>query len=130
MYDEARIFVFPSIQENFPIVLLEAMDAGCAVITTDAEGCAEVIGDTGIVIQKANPLEIRRSLVALMGDETLRNQLSRRAENRVQLFRWPLIADHYAEVFTAVLQNRRANIPCIGAPPPPTPAAPRQKSAA
>src|SRR5690606_9915093 len=44
-YQAARIFVFPSIRENFPMVLLEAMDAGCAVITTDAEGCAEVVGD-------------------------------------------------------------------------------------
>lgn len=114
LYEAAQIFVFPSIQENFPMVLLEAMDAGCAVITTDAEGCAEVVGNTGVVIQKANALQIRHALSALMHDADRRAQLSMRAEERVQLFRWPRIASLYAEVFAAVLQSRAANVHSIG----------------
>ena len=88
MYLQARIFVFPSIQENFPMVLLEAMDAGCAVITTDAEGCAEVVGDTGIITPRANSLELRHALAKLMNDEKRRGQLSSRALARARKFRW------------------------------------------
>ena len=114
LYEEASIFVFPSIQENFPMVLLEAMDAGCAVITTDAEGCAEVIGDSGIVIEKSNSLEIRRSLVQLMGNESLRHKLSAQAEERVKNFRWLQIAVQFTEVFQAVLDKRPPRIQNLG----------------
>ena len=114
LYEEASIFVFPSIQENFPMVLLEAMDAGCAVITTDAEGCAEVVGDSGIVIEKSNSLEIRRSLVQLMASETLRNQLSAQAMARVQCFRWLRIASHYTEIFQATVDKRPPRLHNLG----------------
>lgn len=114
LYEEASIFVFPSIQENFPMVLLEAMDAGCAVITTDAEGCAEVVGDSGIVIEKSNSLEIRRSLVQLMGSETLRNQLAAQAEERVKSFRWIRIAAQFTEIFQSALDKRPPRIHNVG----------------
>ncbi len=114
LYEEASIFVFPSIQENFPMVLLEAMDAGCAIITTDAEGCAEVIGDSGIVIEKSNSLEIRRSLVQLMGSSTLRKELAAQSEARVKNFRWLRIAAQYTEVFQAVLDKRAPKLHNLG----------------
>jgi len=38
LYRSSKIFVFPSSQENFPMVLLEAMAAGCAIITTSIDG--------------------------------------------------------------------------------------------
>jgi glycosyltransferase involved in cell wall biosynthesis len=114
LYEEASIFVFPSIQENFPMVLLEAMAAGCAVITTDAEGCAEVVGDSGIVIEKSNSLEIRRALVQLMGGEALRNQLSAQAEERVKQFRWVRIAAQFTEIFQSVLDKRPPRIENVG----------------
>lgn len=106
MYLQARIFVFPSIQENFPMVLLEAMDAGCAVITTDAEGCAEVVGDTGIITRRANSLELRRALAKLMNDEKAREQLSSGALARAQKFRWPRIADQYVSIFDSALHGQ------------------------
>ena len=113
LYQQAEIFVFPSIQENFPMVLLEAMDAGCAVITTDAEGCAEVVGDTGIVIEKANSLQIRRALGELIHDANLRASLSTHAMERVQQFRWPRIAALYSEIFAAVLERRTPGVHCV-----------------
>ena len=106
LYQEARIFVFPSLRENFPMVLLEAMDAGCAVITTDAEGCAEVVGDAGIVVQAGSPRQIRSALEHLMADPERRNELSRLARKRAQWFRWPRIADIYRLVFLSVTEKQ------------------------
>jgi len=102
-YEEARILVFPSIRENFPMVLLEAMDAGCAVITTDAEGCAEVVGDAGIVVQKDSVQQIRAALVDLMGNPRLGDVYAGRARARAELFRWPRIAGLYREAFASAL---------------------------
>ncbi len=109
LYEEARILVFPSLRENFPMVLLEAMDAGCAVITTDAEGCAEVVGNAGIVVEKGNPRDIRLALHALMSDPERVELLSRQGGERAQLFRWPRIAEQYLDVFHAVLGRSTAS---------------------
>jgi len=113
LYEEARILVFPSIRENFPMVLLEAMDAGCAVITTDAEGCAEVVGDAGVVFKKGNIGELRESLIALMNDPQRCAALSKRAVQRASRYRWHLIAAQYQELFMSVTHQtpQPASIP-------------------
>ena len=108
LYEEARILVFPSIRENFPMVLLEGMDTGCAVITTDAEGCAEVVGDAGIVIEKGKAAPLRAALVELMNNSARREELSALALARVEHFRWSRIAAQYQDVFMNVTRRRTA----------------------
>ncbi len=99
IYAQTKIFVFPSIQENFPVVLLEAMHAGCAIITTDAEGCAEVVGDTGITTRVRNPADIRQALDRLLNDDAEITQLGHKAMERVKQFSWARIAARHEHVF-------------------------------
>jgi glycosyltransferase involved in cell wall biosynthesis len=108
LYEEARILVFPSIRENFPMVLLEAMDAGCAVITTNAEGCAEVVGDAGIVFEAGNIAQLRASLIALMNDPERCAALSVKAMERASQYRWTRIAAQYQELFESVIRRTPA----------------------
>lgn len=105
LYEEARVMVFPSLRENFPMVLLEAMDAGCAVITTDAEGCAEVIGDAGLVVPKGDAAGIRDALRTLVDDSDLREELSRKASARVEQFRWPRLCTLYQDRYEAAFEH-------------------------
>src|SRR5262249_17535611 len=48
-------FVFPSIQEGFGLVLLEAMSAKLPIIASDRGGIPEVMGDTGITVSTDIP---------------------------------------------------------------------------
>jgi glycosyltransferase involved in cell wall biosynthesis len=116
LYEEARILVFPSIRENFPMVLLEGMDAGCAVITTDAEGCAEVVGDTGIVIEKGSSGPLRAALLDLMSDAARRDALAQAAMERVKQFRWQRIALQFEEVFEGVVRRTPAQALVLSRP--------------
>lgn len=106
LYATSKIFVFPSIQENFPTVLLEAMEAGCAIVTTSSEGCGEVIGDAGITTLPERPDQIREALVSLMSDETKIARLSALARERVRCFRWPRIAAQYEQVLNDAVAHR------------------------
>lgn len=103
LYEQARIMVFPSVRENFPIVLLEGMDAGCAIITTDDDGCSEVIGSAGIIVPRGGPAAIRAALLRLMGDPRECERLSRCARERAREFRWPRIAQRFREAYAQVL---------------------------
>jgi glycosyltransferase involved in cell wall biosynthesis len=106
LYESSRILVFPSIQENFPMVLLEAMEAGCAVVTTNAEGCAEVVGDAGLVVPKGDPKGIRDSLERLMRDPDLVLDLAARARQRAAMLTWPNIVGRYRTVLQTAIANR------------------------
>lgn len=106
LYESSQILVFPSIQENFPMVLLEAMDAGCAIVTTNAEGCAEVVGDAGLVVPKGESQGIRAALERLMHDPGLVQRLSARGKKRAAMLAWPNIVVRYRDLLQAAATGR------------------------
>lgn len=108
LYESSSILVFPSIQENFPMVLLEAMDAGCAVVTTNAEGCAEVVGDAGIVVSKGEPQGIRDALERLVANRSLIEELSERGMRRAETLAWPRIVPQYRAILNAAAATSAA----------------------
>jgi glycosyltransferase involved in cell wall biosynthesis len=100
IYESAGIFVFPSEAENFPIVLLEAMAAGLAIITTEGTGCAEVVGDAGILVPVRDSRAIGRALERLVNDPELRRSLGAAARRRVEEnFTWSAVAGRYVEEY-------------------------------
>jgi len=104
LYESSAVFVFPSLSENFPVVLLEAMTAGLAIITSDIRGCPEVVGDTALLVPPENAAAIREQVLRLSGDETLVGKLGDAARKRVTtLFDWPLVVGQYERAFHQVL---------------------------
>jgi glycosyltransferase involved in cell wall biosynthesis len=98
LYKSSKIFVFPSVQENFPVVLLEAMEAGCAIVTTDAPGCVEVVGNEAIITRCGQVSEIRNAIEYLMTNENEVNRLSCRARDRAGQFAWSAIASNFDQL--------------------------------
>lgn len=100
LLETASIFVFPSHAENFPLVLLEAMAAGNAIITTDQTGCREVVGNAALKVPPGNPAAIREALDRLINDRNLCKQLGRDARARLeQNFSWQSVTNSYLETF-------------------------------
>ncbi len=83
LLETAQYFVFTSSAENFPIVLLEAMVAGLAIVTTNDTGCAEAVGDAALLVPPENAEAIREALQQLIGDPDLTATLQQRARDRV-----------------------------------------------
>lgn len=109
MYATSRIFVFPSLQENFPVVLLEAMQAGCAIITTTIPGCANVVGDAAVTVEPGKPDHLRNALISLINDEDRIHLLGTKARERLGEFGWDRIAKSYDDVLSAARHGDFAN---------------------
>jgi glycosyltransferase involved in cell wall biosynthesis len=62
LLEQAAIFVLASEKENAPMSILEAMSAGCAIITTNISGSAETVADAGILIEPRDPNQIKDAL--------------------------------------------------------------------
>ncbi len=100
LYEGSGIFVLPSEAENFPIVLLEAMTAGLAIVTTEGTGCAEVVGDAALLVPPKDVAALRAAVCRLLGDPALRTALGAAARRRVvENFGWPAVAQQYLAVY-------------------------------
>jgi glycosyltransferase involved in cell wall biosynthesis len=107
LFETSSIFVFPSHAENFPLVLLEAMAAGMAVITTNQTGCIEVVGEAALCVDAGDESAIRAALVELAGNDSLRARLGADARQRVeQHFSWQTVASKHLDVFESLLAER------------------------
>ncbi len=95
LYASAKVFVFPSLQENFPTVLMEAMDAGCAIITTKARGCAEVVADAGVSVTPGSAEDIRAELQRLISNPLEIERLAVKSRRRIKELSWKRIAQDY-----------------------------------
>jgi glycosyltransferase involved in cell wall biosynthesis len=100
LYESSTIFVFPSEAENFPIVLLEAMAAGLAIITTEGTGCAEVMGDAALLVPPKSPQAITQALRRLIHEPDLRRSVGAAARRRIEEnFTWSAVAGRYLDEY-------------------------------
>jgi glycosyltransferase involved in cell wall biosynthesis len=100
LYETSQIFVLPSEAENFPVVLMEAMAAGLAIVTTRGTGCAEVVGETGVLVRPHDAGEIRSALAALTRDPSRCRALGQLARERIEReMAWPAVATRYLDLY-------------------------------
>lgn len=73
LYNDSSIFIFPSIVEGMPIVPLEAMSCGCALVSTRNGGVEEYMPhDFKFLTTVNDPQELFATVSKLIDDDTLR----------------------------------------------------------
>jgi glycosyltransferase involved in cell wall biosynthesis len=68
------LYVLPSLWEGLPMVLLEAMAAGCPIVATNVGGIAQAITDgyNGTLIEPRNPQKITEAVINLLNRPDIR----------------------------------------------------------
>jgi glycosyltransferase involved in cell wall biosynthesis len=114
LLERAAIYVLPSDFENFPVSLLEAMAAGCAIVTTSGHGCEEVVGDAAAFVTPGSQdrdrcvSELRQALLALTGDRSRCAALGARARQRLdENFAWKAVAHSYVQLYSRYVVVQR-----------------------
>ena len=117
LYSRAAIFALPSERENFPVSLLEAMSAGCAVLGTRVPGIPEVVGPAGLLVPLHDDAALRAAVLRLTRDDVVRTILAAQGRERVATeFEPDSIAGRYLSCFhrlrAAVTSRRREEVEC------------------
>ena len=106
LLERAAIYVLPSDFENFPVSLLEAMSAGCAIVTTSGHGCEEVVGDAALLVTPGSTdrerciRELREALRSLTTDRARTEALGVRARRRLDdNFAWNAVTSANVEYY-------------------------------
>jgi glycosyltransferase involved in cell wall biosynthesis len=105
----SRVTIIPSRFEGHPLVCLEAMAAGAAVIATEIPGLPEelVSGVTGIITPQADVPALAAAIREVVGDETRARSLGAAARVAAQRFlSWRDIADRLVVEYAAARDTR------------------------
>ena len=114
IYRSASLYVLPSKVENFPFTVLEAMSEGLPVIGSNSTGCAEAIGDNGLLFDPSNVDELAEKMEQLLLDDKLRIELIERGNSWVREFTLEKMALKTLKVFKESMGIiKRINIRCL-----------------
>jgi len=80
------VYVLPSLWEGLPMVVLEAMAAGCPVVATDVGGTSTAIvsGKTGLLVGPKDPAALAEAVSTMLDSESLRAQYTAQAREFFQ----------------------------------------------
>lgn len=102
-YRQARAFVYPSRYEGFGIPPLEAMSAGCVVVSSNASSIPEVVGDASISFDPSDIDDMRQAMERACLDDTTRQHLLIAGTQRVREFSWDRCARETVVAYRQVI---------------------------
>jgi glycosyltransferase involved in cell wall biosynthesis len=106
-YDEAKVFVFPSLYEGFGLPPLEAMAHGTPVVTSNVSSLPEVVGNAAVLVNPENVFEIMRALHRVLTDNALRDRMKERSYQQAMRFSWEISVRRVLDVYREVARNGR-----------------------
>src|ERR1700681_980921 len=108
-YDEAKVFVFPSLYEGFGLPPLEAMVHGTPVVTSNVSSLPEVVGNAAVLVNPENVFEIMRALHRVLMDQPLRKRMKDRGYQQAAKFSWETSVRRILEAYSQIAQKDRAH---------------------
>ena len=93
LYENAALFVFPSIYEGFGMPPLEAMHWGCPVVSSTAASLPEVVGDAAELVDPLSVGSITSGIQKVISNKSYADTLRSRGSRQVTRYTWDLSAD-------------------------------------
>ena len=102
-FEQANIFVFPTYNDAFPLVNLEAMEYKLPIVTTDEGGIPDVVknGENGLIAKKKDAVSLADCMEKLLEDKDLREKMG---ENGYRKFKSNFTLNVFEARMTEVLE--------------------------
>lgn len=110
LYKAADVFVFPSHNEAFGLVALEAMAAGTATVASDVGGLKSFLrsGENGLLVPPGRPERIADAVRSLLTDPQRRAALARAGRETARGFDWREVAETYLALYREAMSRGAA----------------------
>jgi glycosyltransferase involved in cell wall biosynthesis len=110
LYQDCKLFVFPSTVETFGNPLVEAMACGAPIASSNSAAMPEILGNAAVFFDPLDTSDMADQIGSLLADDAARERLSRNALMRAQRFSWQLTAQQTADVIKSVVPDRYRQI--------------------
>jgi glycosyltransferase involved in cell wall biosynthesis len=87
-YKNAECFVLPSLYEGFGLPIVEAMQYGCPVVTSNISSLPEAGGDAALYVDPKDVGDIARKITQVLEDKELREEMIKKGYNQIKKFSW------------------------------------------
>lgn len=101
------VFVLSSVNEGFGRVLVEAMAAGAAVVSTGVGGTVDVVEDnvSGILVPPSDPQSLADAVGMLLGNRNLRERLIASGRERAKHYDIRITVNSFEAVYEELLSG-------------------------
>ncbi len=103
LYNSASVFVLPSLQDGFGMVVCEAAACGLPVIISENVGARIRDGQDGYIVPIRDPDALADRLLWLYRDEPLRREMGESARQYVQQFTWEANHRRLVEIYRGLI---------------------------
>jgi len=93
LYSRCVVFAYPSLYEGFGLPIVEAMQRGIPVLTTNVGSMKEVAGDAAVLVDSGDTQAIAHGLKDLLSNAALRTDMATHGPARAALFTWKRTVD-------------------------------------
>ena len=104
-YQNASVFVFPSLYEGFGLPVLEAMACGCPVVCSNTSSLPEVVGDAAMMISPLDVSAMEDAIRLVLTDPNLRQRMREAGLQRSKQFSWDQTAMQTTELYERVVNS-------------------------
>jgi glycosyltransferase involved in cell wall biosynthesis len=105
-YQNASVFVYPSLTESFGLPILEAMSQGTPVVASDRTAIPEVAGDAALVVNATDPEAMASAIATFLNDDALRGEFVARGYKRITCFDWAESAKQIYQILAQVSASK------------------------
>lgn len=107
LYSGAKALVYPPIYEGFGMPPLEAMACQVPVISTKVDPLPWVVDDAGLYVDPYSESDITKSMVKILSDKKLKNNLIQNGLKQVDQFLWDRSASVILDEILPTLIGRK-----------------------
>jgi glycosyltransferase involved in cell wall biosynthesis len=105
-YNVADIFLYPSLADNCPLVVLESMACGCPVLSFQTGGIPELVihNINGYLARYKDYEDLKNGLIFLLKNDVTRQTMSENSIQRVlENFSLTQMVNKYEELYKTIL---------------------------
>lgn len=106
IYQNALCLLYPSVYEGFGFPILEAMNYGVPVITSNVSSMPEVAGDAALLVDPNDERDLVDAMKKILMNGEMRNMMIARGYERVKKFSWKRCAEETINIFKKVSSGK------------------------
>ncbi len=107
MYSRSKVWFLASRDEGLPNPVMEAMACGCAVVSTDCGGSADIIrdGHNGFLVPPGDAEALTGRILQILDDEDLRRRFVEAGPPTLNLFTWGGAVVAFEKALRAIVED-------------------------
>ncbi len=99
LYQNAALYVFPSLCEGFGLPPLEAMSQGVPVVCSNATCLPEILGEAAIYFDPFNPRDMAEKINQVLNSESLSRALVKTGFEQIKKYDWRKMGEETLKVY-------------------------------